>query len=363
MKLVTYLKEEEWKGFSLPVDLIRSFAIISVILIHASIESYASMPLDNSGATLYLWTASAYQSVVIVGVPLFAMLSGALLLQPSKTNEPIRVFLKKRLSRLGLAFGFWSAAYFAWAYLFDSQPLSLNSLIQGLFVNGAYYHFWFFYLIAGLYLATPILRLVVSNADTRMLRYMILLWFTGASVMPLVQLMTGVSLNSDLFLFNGYIGYFILGSYLQRIKIRSSILLTTLVLGIIWTLVGTWFMIYPFHALGNYYFFFNTLSINVILVSVSIFMILKKSSVDWPGKTRQHLRIAFHAISAYTLPIFLLHVLILESLQRGYLGFTLSLTKMNPIIEIPTATIVTLFITLGLILGMKRVPILKTLIG
>jgi surface polysaccharide O-acyltransferase-like enzyme len=363
MKIATYLKEEDWKGFSLPVDLIRTFAIISVILIHASIESYASMPLDNSGSMLYLWTTSAYQSVVIVGVPLFAMLSGALLLQPSKTNEPIRVFLRKRLSRLGLAFVFWSGVYFAWTYFFDGQGLSLNSIVQGLFVNGAYYHFWFFYLIAGLYLATPILRLVVSNADTRMLRYMILLWFVGVAIMPLLQLVTGYSLRGDLFLFNGYIGYFVLGAYLQRIRIRSSILFTALFLGVVWTLVGTWFMIFPFHALGNYYFFFNTLSINVILVSVSIFMLLSKRSVDWPGKTRHHLRIAFHAISTYTLPIFLLHVLILEALQRGYLGFTLSLTRMNPIIEIPIATVVTLVITLTLILGMKRVPVLTKLIG
>jgi hypothetical protein len=36
---------------------------------------------------------------------------------------------------------------------------------------------------------------------------------------------------------------------------------------------------------------------------------------------------------------------------------------MNPIIGIPVMTVVTLFITLGLIMVMKKVPVLRTLIG
>ena len=53
----------------------------------------------------------------------------------------------------------------------------------------------------------------------------------------------------------------------------------------------------------------------------------------------------------------------MENFQRGYLGIKLNLIVINPIIGIPMITIVTLFVTLGLILLKKKVPILKTIIG
>jgi len=53
----------------------------------------------------------------------------------------------------------------------------------------------------------------------------------------------------------------------------------------------------------------------------------------------------------------------METLQRGYLGFQLSLTTINPIIGVPIITAATLFITLGIILVLKKIPVLKTLIG
>jgi hypothetical protein len=56
-------------------------------------------------------------------------------------------------------------------------------------------------------------------------------------------------------------------------------------------------------------------------------------------------------------------VIILESLQRGYFGFKLSLTIINPIIGVPLITIVTFFITFGLVLIMGKIPVLKKLIG
>ena len=68
------------------------------------------------------WNAvNVYQTLGSTGVPLFVMLAGALLLQPSKLGEPIGVFLKKRWARIGLPFFFWGAAYFAWDFLIEHQ--------------------------------------------------------------------------------------------------------------------------------------------------------------------------------------------------------------------------------------------------
>jgi surface polysaccharide O-acyltransferase-like enzyme len=205
---------------SLPVDLIRVVAVVLVILLHASIESYTNVMLDAAQSRMYWWTTTIFDSLARVCVPLFVMLSGFLLLQPIKVHEPIRVFLKKRFTRLGLAFGFWSAIYFAWSFYVHNQALSVTYVIQGL-LTGPYYHFWYIYLIAGLYIITPILRVIITYGDRKILKYIIAVWFVGVSVVPLFQLLTGFTVEPNLILVAGWIGYFVFGAYLQRVHVRD----------------------------------------------------------------------------------------------------------------------------------------------
>jgi len=44
---------------------------------------------------------------------------------------------------------------------------------------------------------------------------------------------------------------------------------------------------------------------------------------------------ALKVVSQNSLSIYLFHVIVLEALQKGYLGFKKSVTTINPIIEIP----------------------------
>lgn len=346
-----------------PVDLIRTIAIFLVVLLHASNET---LQLSSASET-YWWTAVIYKTVSMACVPLFVMLSGSLLLQPKKLEEPIRVFLKKRLSRIGLAFVFWTIIYTLWSFFLSQQPLTWPNLVQatlfGIF-SGAYYHFWFLYLIIGLYLITPILRAIIANGNWNVLRYLIILWFLAVAVVPIIQLVGFYTFYTLVFLIIGWIGYFALGAYLHRVKIHSILLYSVLGCSFVWTIFGTWVMNYPLAYMGNKDFFFDYLTANVILGSITLFMILIKiRPSDWPGKNHSTLRNLVKVIGQNTLPIFLLHVIILESLQRGFFGFTLSAHTLDPAIEIPLIAVVTFFITVGLILVMRKVPGLRKLIG
>jgi len=359
------------KRVALPDDLIRTLAMILVIVLHSSNET---LQLLSSGST-YWWTAVVYKSLALSCVPLFVMLSGALLLQPSKLNEPIRVFLKKRLSRIGLAFGFWSGVYIAWSFYIAKSPLTLINISESIWYSlfsGAYYQFWFIYLIVGLYLITPILRAIIANANLRIIRYLILLWFVGIAIVPIIELYSQLipgavagayTLNPLVFAIGGWVGFFVLGIYLQRIKLRSAILYGLLTICFVWTLFGIWLMTYPLSGLQQGFFYFGYLTPNVIIGSAALFLLLIKFRPDWPGSNHKITSRISQAISRNTLPIFLFHVIILESFERGFFGFTLSVTTLNPLIEIPLITVLTLFVTLSLILLMRKVPILKKLIG
>ncbi len=358
------------------MDLIRTVAIIMVLMYHALTEPIIESQLTLTQYSVVWLSQTTYESIVIIGVPLFVMLSGALLLQPAKVTEPIKIFFKKRLARIGLAFVFWSAIYFVWSYFADHTAVTLNYVIKTLLNGGAYYQFWFIYLIVGLYLITPVLRILVAYADKKILRYFIVLWFIGVGLLPLFQLITGFSLNSNVFVLSGYVGYFILGVYLIGGQVKTGTLKWLWAAAIVWTFIGTWLMTFQFHALNQYYFFFYTTSANVIVSTAVVFMLLSKAPRDWPGSSHPRLSRLVHTISVNTLPIFFLHVIVLESINRGYfylfkisltnisfLGFNLTLSFLNPIFEIPLATAVTLFISLGLVLLMKKVPVLNKLIG
>jgi surface polysaccharide O-acyltransferase-like enzyme len=122
-------------------------------------------------------------------------------------------------------------------------------------------------------------------------------------------------------------------------------------------------MNYPLNGMQQSSLFFDYLTANVIIGSAALFMILIKFHPDWPGSNHKITSRVAQAISKNTLPIFLFHVIILESFERGFFGFTLSVSTLNPIVEIPLITVLTLFVTLGLVLLMRKVPVLKKLIG
>jgi len=353
-------------GSSLPVDLIRTCGIIMVLLLHASNEYYTTIQQTALESPLQWWSATVYKSFALPCVPLFVILSGALLLQPSKVDEPISFFLKKRVNRIGLAFVFWTVIYLVWAFFVGDIPITFDNFVQGSFYSlfsGSYYHFWFLYLIAGLYLITPILRSLVSADDPKIMKYFIILWFVGVAIVPVVQFVMGYSLNDTVFVLGGFVGYFVLGTYLKRVNIRSSILKVVFILSFIFTLASTWLMRYYFQTMGSPYFFFDYLSANVIVASVTMFLLLSKLTSGWSDNAHPLVTRVVRLIGKNTLPIYMFHLIILETLQRGYLGFTLSITVMNPVIGIPVITMVTLFATLGLILFMKKIPVLRTLIG
>ena len=343
------------------MDLIRTFAIVLVILLHASIEQVPAIVGVTSNVAVQWWSVNIYDSLSRPGVPLFVMLSGALLLQPSKVNEPLRVFFKKRASRIALPFLFWGAAYFAWRIFVNHETLTLYSIGQGL-IWGPYIHFWFLYMLIGLYLVTPLLRVFVAHADWKLLRYALVLWLVGSSVVPLIGIFANYDLNNNLFIFTGYVGYFLLGIYLLKVQFRKSTVIALFLLGFIWTAVGTYLITATIGG-KQQYFFYDNLSAGVILASVSLFLLLGSIQYGKVQKRLPRLSSLLHFISINSLGIYLFHFMVLETLQRGYLGIQISLATVNPIVEIPLITMVTLFICLIVLYPLNKIPLINKVIG
>jgi surface polysaccharide O-acyltransferase-like enzyme len=230
----------------------------------------------------------------------------------------------------------------------------------------------------------------MAHADRNLIKYILILWLVGASIIPVVYLLTTYRLDSNVLTFTGYAGYFILGAFLVTVQMRRSSIAIFMTLGIALTAIGT-YVIAATVGGTEMYFFQQYLSPTIILASVMLFLLLisvqtpsvqttsllsspvqapsnqvevanpKDINQDPPNQSKRTKLLSL--ISANTLPLFLFHVMVLESLQRGYLGFAINGNTINSVIGVPLNTIITLFVSLGIIVGLKKVPGLKRLIG
>lgn len=143
-------------------DVTRSIAMIFVIMIH-SIGEFDTAIANGEIEGVFVHLESSVLKIIYIGVPLFIMLSGALLLG---RDESIIVFLKRRLSRILIPFAFWSTIVYAILYWQDGGR-SIVEFINVLFMRTSgddfYGIFWYVYLIIGIYLLVPALRLVAKN--------------------------------------------------------------------------------------------------------------------------------------------------------------------------------------------------------
>jgi surface polysaccharide O-acyltransferase-like enzyme len=345
------------------VDLIRVVAMYAVILLHVNI--LITQSVNDVGVLRWWLVVDIYQIISRLGVPFFVMLSGALLLTPSKIDESISVFFKKRFYRIGLPFLFWGAIFFLWEFYVENQPLTQEFIINGL-LKGPYLTFWYLYMLVGFYLITPVLRVMVAHFTDKLYKYFICIWFIGVAIVPLIEFISGwqIYLNGIVFLIPLCAGYFVIGSYLVKVKISRWILATLTVLGFALTAITTYFIN---GNSGNTIFFFQgNSSPTMILATLPLFVLLNsfaKTQNTAQMKKPSWIQRIMHVISENTLPIYLMHMIIVYLLDHGFFGFVLNGHVFDPVLSVPLTATITLILCLIIIIPLKKIPGLKKLIG
>jgi surface polysaccharide O-acyltransferase-like enzyme len=302
-----------------------------------------------------------------MGVPLFLMLTSVLLLAPSKKDESIGFFFKKRFSRIGLPFLFWSIIYFLWVFYIENPPSATQNFIINGILNGPHFILWYLYMLVGLYLITPFIRVMVTQFTDKHFKYFTVLWAIGIALVPAIEAISGgqYHLYGNLFLIPEFVGYFVIGTYLVNVQIRRRTLVALTALGLALTAIAT--CILSIYANNSIYFFQNYYSPTIILASLPLFVLLtnyakpKKNASIEKSSCKQRI---MHVISENSLPIYLLHMIVIYSLQNGFFfGFKLYGNTVNSIIGVPITTVLTIGICLAVIVPLKKIPGIRKLIG
>ena len=294
------------------LDVVRFIAMFTVVCCHCT-DPFNFYPgtAPNIGE-IKLWGA-IYGSVLRPCVPLFVMITGALLL-------PVRgdtsTFYKKRIPRVFYPFLIWSVLYnlVPWItgllglnpqIILDFFPYAGEEVMQQSFSVSLKYilmipfnfsilavHMWYIYLLIGLYLYLPVFSAWVEKASERAKLMFLLAWGVTLLLPYYYQFVSNYlwgtcSWNSFgmLYAFAGFNGYLLLGHYLKNLEWSLK---KTLAIGIPMFAVGyavTFLGFRHITALPEYTdemleLFFTYCSLNVVMMTIPVFMLAKKVKVN-----------------------------------------------------------------------------------
>lgn len=328
------------------LDHLRALAIFSVILLHVAAPLLTRF---DASALHVWWVANVYDGLVRFCVPVFLLMSGALILP--KDHGTISDFLAKRLSRIILPFLFWAAIYIAlalYAAYTSNATFTLHSALQltlQKLLHGPALHFWYVYMIIGLYLLFPLLGKWLRASTNSEIRYFLCIWLvTSVAAFPAIQAYVP---EIELIYFSGYIGYPVLGYYLtDRVAVHlprtRHVAMAMLLMGWAVTIIGTF---YRSSLQGQFdAWFYKYLSPNVIMASCGVFLLFQ----DRPLPANR--TIAF--ISKHSYGIYLNHMLFVWAIH----AVGLTQYSLHPVISIPLISILCLALSAPVVWLVGKLP-------
>jgi surface polysaccharide O-acyltransferase-like enzyme len=328
-------------------DLCRVLAIFGVIVIHACGPTFYQYGNISDQGWL---SAVLLDSLVRCSVPLFVMLSGALLLKAEL--KPVMLSeVARRISRVLVPLLVWNAAYLEYVSYFTGQPINWLSMLS----TPPMYHLWFVYMIIGIYLIMPILQIVfeaiINRRDLQI--YLLALWGIVTCLpiylpIPLLGLLQQTSLL-------GYGGYFLIGAIIASSKERmipTPLWVAIYLLSAAVTFYLTWsFSDREKMVVETAFLYF---SLNVLTASIASFMVISRIQIG-----NSFSKILFWA-SDRSFLIFFMHVVVLERVNIYVASLKLNISSFILILFISAMTFM---ICLGIASLFRLIPKSRYLFG
>jgi surface polysaccharide O-acyltransferase-like enzyme len=284
------------------------------------------------------------------------MISGGLFLNPKK-EITIKMLFTKYIKRFVIAFLFWSFIYqmyyYANAVFTGSDTLNWKGIIYEAILGP--YHMWYLYMLAGLYLITPMLRKITESKSIT--EYFIIIFFIfsflqnyGVSLPVIGNLISGVMDKTHLPIGLMFIGYFILGYYIKSFNIPRKIECALYILAVLLLIFNCLVFSVDFLKDINKIWSVKYLMPNIIIESAAIytFFVKRVSKINFSERTVKF----FSKLTEYGFGVYLVHALI-----NNLIGLTgWSAVTISPFISVPLLTIVIYTLSLLVTVLIRRIP-------
>lgn len=327
----------------------RILAALAIIFVHVS---QASLNLPDNIDSIAWWTSNLYLSFTLWGVPVFVMISGALLLSPQREYPTLASFYMKRINRMLIPLIFWTIFYLFWSYLksnIGEREFDVEQMLSNLLSGRPYPHMWYLYMVLGLYIFTPYLRKVVKHSTE--LELLLL------SIISLLISMLSVATNTSphkatifIQLFPLYLGYFFAGHLIfnSNIKIKTQYLLILFILFALLTAFGH-YLETAFYS-GKY--FYQNFSITIVPMSIFLMFIIKNTHSNIPVNPDIRKSLAVFSLGAY-----LIHPAVFDVIKKlHYFGFD---PQTYTLLMIPLTVFCVTLCSLLIAYAFSKLPLLQ----
>ena len=343
------MKQNKWLT---QFDLLRILAALSVVSIHASAKLWYQFSIRSTD-----WVITNGINVLSrFGVPMFFMISGALLLAPDREIS-LKQLWGRHILRLFVIYVIWSCIYGANSYLtLHSDAILWKDLVKSMLTGS--YHLWFLPYLLGIYAISPLIRKWISVADKKDLQYFLLLFFvfsimktTFASFIRTPEILAFLdSFKVDLVC--SFTAYFVLGYYLFHVGISEKwtkrLFIGFPVFCILNVAIST-FQNWHWEELTSD--FSNTFGLFTMLMTTTIFLFITKKTFQ--KGVSEGCQKVWKQLSLGTLGVYLIHLMILDLPFMGKLY-----ASFSPIISIPSVTICCFLISLILATALRKLPVI-----
>lgn len=295
----------------LDFDLLRAASMAAVVYLHTAAGGL------RQSEDMALWHLSnLLSSLAVAAVPLFFMISGALLLGSEKTDDPAYL-LRRRLPRVAVPGLCWSLLVVGGVWLSQGGEAALLKLVNlpGISVITPY---WFLYALIPMYLLSPLLKRLTDHMEERHWRYLLGLWVVVTLGLNQLSrflpdpwyalLRENQTLNVSLL--EGYLGYFLLGAWLDRMeRPPARRILLAAALGS-WAVIamGTWGVFLVTGVYGEQFATYR--GVFTMVLSASLFLLFRDAF-----RGRRSGRAAV-LLSACSFGVYLAHPMAIELLQK-----------------------------------------------
>ena len=304
------------KTRSIYLDAIKVLAIILVVFNHTA---HLIDVDDIFSRVVFVFLLD----ICKVAVPLFIMVSGALLLKRKTTYKEmygrriLRILVPMLIVILMNIFIF--NKNFKFSSLFDF----IFTLIGDINDDIIPYWIWYLFMLLALYLMTPFIQKMIKNFNDKDYKYFILIFCVLASLANYIPVLTSVfgdkevNINNSFLpvLFSVSVGYYVFGSYISNKKISEKEKNISFFVLFLWIILGSVFLFY-----GMFFrdMTFNSLiywdCISVSVPAMCIFLIFKYYSNFF--EKRNILKRNLPKISGTVFGIYLFHPFLIDSLSE-----------------------------------------------
>lgn len=319
-------------------DILRVISMCMVIIIHVSNVYSRSYGIISNQSFLF---SLIFNTISRISVPIFLMISGALLLE--------RDFNKKkylnRIKKFIILTIIWDIIYLVWEYYY--LGITYNNFYK-LLLEPFRAHLWYLYTILIIYIIQPLLKIILEKSNKKIKILLLILWLLFSTIS------IKISFIANYFTIFCYIGYFIIGNYLYKYIKKNELKKYTLPLFILIvisygiSIVLNYMFSRRYNMFYNLFFAYRTPFI--IIATFSFFTIIVSNN----NKKISNFIIS---LSDLSFGVYLIHGIFLDITVKSFIY-----GSINSLIGIPLFFIIILISSLVSVFILKKIKYIKKIV-